>query len=89
MLVGGRKPDPTLWLFPGIFLEIGSMFKMNFIEKSDKIFADLCALANEELRSSGLNVEPSVIVNRIISPLKDLYLRNLTALLESLLTKDA
>ena len=85
----GRKPNPTLWLFPGIFLEIGSMFKRDFVEKSDKIFADLCALANEELRSSRLNVEPSVIVNKIISPLKDLYLRNLTALLESLLTKDA
>lgn len=89
MLRRERKPNGTLWPPLGIFLDIGRMLSRDFVEKSDKIFADLCDLANDELRSSGLNVEPSVIVNRIISPLKDLYIRNLTALLESLLKKDA
>ena len=44
-------------------------------------------LANEELGSKGINIEPSVIVGRIISPLRDLYLMNLAGLLESHLRK--
>ena len=58
-----------------------------FFAKSNEIFTTLFNLANEELASKGINIEPSVIVNRIISPLKDLYLKNLTELLESLLEK--
>ena len=64
------------------------MLDRDFFDKSDKIFVDLFDLANGALGSAGLNVEPSVIVSRIISPLKDLYVRNLTALLESLLEKN-
>jgi hypothetical protein len=58
-----------------------------FFAKSNEIFTTLFNLANEELASKGINIEPRVIVNRIISPLKDLYLKNLTELLESLLEK--
>jgi hypothetical protein len=60
-----------------------------FFEKSDKIFEQLLDLANGELNSAGFNVEPSVIVGNIISPLKDLYVGNLAALLESLLQKSS
>jgi len=48
----------------------------------------LLNLANEELGSKGLNIEPSIIVSRIISPLKDIYLKNLAEVLESLLEKN-
>jgi hypothetical protein len=64
------------------------MLERDFFDKSDKIFEELLDLANDELNSAGLNVEPGVIVSRVISPLKDLYVRNLTALLESLLEKN-
>ena len=64
------------------------MLDWDFLAKSDKIFADLLTLANEELGSKGVNIEPSIIVDRIISPLKDLYLKNLTELLESFLKKN-
>jgi len=60
-----------------------------FFEKSDRIFEELLDLANGELNSAGFNVEPSVIVGSIISPLKDLYVGNLAALLESLLQKSS
>jgi phospholipid N-methyltransferase len=59
----------------------------DFFAKSNEIFTSLFNLANEELSSKGINVEPSVIVDRIISPLKDLYLKNSIKLLESLLEK--
>jgi hypothetical protein len=64
-----------------------AMLDQNFFAKSDKIFMVLLDLANNELGSAGVNVEPSVIVGRIISPLKDLYLKNLAELLESSLEK--
>jgi hypothetical protein len=64
------------------------MLDWDFLSKSDEIFADLLTLANEELGSKGVNIEPSIIVDRIISPLKDLYLKNLTELLESFLEKN-
>jgi hypothetical protein len=63
------------------------MLDQNFFAKSDKIFKNLLDLANNELGSAGVNIEPSVIVGRIISPLKDLYLKNLAELLESSLEK--
>jgi hypothetical protein len=64
------------------------MLDRDFFAKSNEIFTALFNLANEELASNGFNIEPSVIVDRIISPLKDLYLKNLTELLESLLEKN-
>ena len=64
-----------------------AMLDRDFFVKSDKIFTDLFDLANEELGSKGLNIEPSVIVDRMISPLRDLYVMNLAGLLESLLAK--
>ena len=63
------------------------MLDRDFFAKSNEIFTDLLNLANQKLGSKGINIEPSVIVDRIISPLKDLYLKNLTELLESLLEK--
>ena len=64
------------------------MLDREFFLKSDKIFMDLFGLANGELGSAGLNVEPSVIVDRIISPLKDLYVKNLAGLLETYLERN-
>jgi hypothetical protein len=64
------------------------MLDRDFFSKSDEVFTDLLNLANEELGSKGLNIEPSIIVSRIISPLKDIYLRNLAEVLESLLEKN-
>ncbi len=64
------------------------MLDQDFFTKPNEIFSDLLNLANEELTSKGINIEPSVIVDRIISPLKDLYLKNLTELLESFLRKN-
>lgn len=64
------------------------MLDQDFFTKSDKIFSDLLNLANEELGSKGFNIEPSIIVDRIISPLKVFYLKNLTELLESFLKKN-
>ena len=63
------------------------MLDPKFFTKSNEIFADLLTLANEESASKGINIELSVIVDKIISPLKDLYLKNLSALLESFLKK--
>jgi|PlaIllAssembly_1097288.scaffolds.fasta_scaffold2833813_1 hypothetical protein len=64
-----------------------AMLDQNFFAKSDKIFKNLLDLANNELGSAGVNIEPSVIVGRVISPLKDLYLKNIAELLESSLEK--
>ena len=64
------------------------MLDPDFLAKSNKTFAHLLILANEELGSRGVKIEPSIIVERIISPLKDLYLKNLTELLESFLEKN-
>jgi len=38
------------------------MLDQNFFAKSDKIFKNLLDLANNELGSAGVNIEPSVIV---------------------------
>ncbi len=64
------------------------MLDRDFFAKSNEIFTDLLNLANQELGSKGVKIGPSVIVDRIISPLKDLYLKNLTELLESFLEKN-
>ena len=64
------------------------MMDKDFFEKSNKIFVNLLNLANEELKSKGLNCEPSVIIGKVISPLKDLYFKKLTELLESFLNKN-
>jgi hypothetical protein len=64
------------------------MLDRDFMAKSNEVFTALFNLAHEELTSKGINIEPSVIVDRIISPLKDLYLKNLTELLESFLEKN-
>jgi hypothetical protein len=64
------------------------MLDRDFFAKSNEIFTSLFNLANEELASKGINIEPGIIVDRIISPLKDIYLKNLTELLESLLEKN-
>jgi hypothetical protein len=64
------------------------MLDRDFFAKSDEIFTDLLNLANQELGSRGVKIEPSVIIDKIISPLKTLYLKNLTELLESFLTKN-
>lgn len=64
------------------------MVDRDFFEKSNEIFTSLFNLANEELASKGINIEPGIIVDRIISPLKDSYLKNLTELLESLPEKN-
>ncbi len=57
------------------------------IEKSNRTFADLVNLTNEKLKSQGLTIDPQIIVEKIISPVKELYIRNLAELLESLLRK--
>ncbi len=62
---------------------MGTLLDQEFFAKSDKIFMDLLDLANNELGAAGVNVEPSVIVARIISPLKHLYLQRLVEILES------
>jgi hypothetical protein len=64
------------------------MLSRDFFERSDEVFVTLFNLANEELNFNGIKIEPSVIVDKIISPLKDLYLKNLTELLESLLKRN-
>jgi hypothetical protein len=64
------------------------MLSRDFFERSDEVFVTLFNLANEELNFNGIKIEPSVIVDKIISPLKDLYLKILTELLESLLKRN-
>jgi len=68
-------------------LGIGMMLNSDFFERSDAIFKELLDLANHEMSSGRLNVEPSVIVDRIICPLKALYLKNLSDLLQAFLEK--
>lgn len=63
------------------------MLDRDFFARTDEIFVTLFDLANKELNFNGVKIEPSVIVDKIISPLKDLYLKNLTELLESFLKK--
>ena len=60
-----------------------------FFEKSNKIFVDLFNLANEELGSKGVRIESSAIIEKVISPLKDYYMKNLSELLESFLRNDS
>ena len=64
------------------------MLDRDFTANTNKIFTDLLDLANKELNSSGFSVEPSVIVGKIISPLRDVYLKNLVELLQSAQEKE-
>jgi hypothetical protein len=66
---------------------IGMMLDNEFFNKSNGIFKELLDLANDEIGSGRLNIEPSVIVDRIICPLKALYLKNLSELLQAFLEK--
>ncbi len=59
----------------------------NFLEKSNAIFKELFDLANQELGPGGPKVEPSLIVERVISPLRALYFKNVSELLEAFLVK--
>jgi hypothetical protein len=61
------------------------MAEEGLLEKSNSIFANLITLANEELNSQGFTVSPSIIIEKIVSPVKELYIKNLTELFESLL----
>jgi len=58
-----------------------------FFEKSNEIFKELLDLANKEFLARRITVEPSVIVDKIITPLKELYLRKSVELLEAYLKK--
>ncbi len=57
-----------------------------FFQKSNKIFEDLLNLANSEFKAKGIEIEPCQIVDKVISPLKDLFSHNLNELLNSFLT---
>ena len=61
------------------------MGEEGLLERANTIFATLIDLTNEELKSQGLTVAPSIIIERIVSPIKELYIKNLTELFESLL----
>ena len=61
------------------------MAEEGLLEKSNAIFANLITLTNEELNSQGFTVSPGIIIEKIISPVKELYLKNLTELFESFL----
>ncbi len=63
------------------------MLDASFFQKSNAIFKDLFDLAVQELGSAGAGIEPSGIVEKIISPLRELYLKNLCELLESRIEK--
>jgi site-specific DNA-adenine methylase len=75
--------DPPYYCFKGCYGD-GVFWREDF-----QNLRDLLDLANDDLGSAGLNIEPSVIVDRIISPLKDLYVKNLAGLLESFLRKNS
>jgi len=61
------------------------MGEEGLLEKANTIFATLINLTNKELNSQGFTVPPSIIIEKIVSPVKDLYIKNLTELFESLL----
>ena len=61
------------------------MGEEGLLEKTNTIFANLINVTNEELSSQGFTVAPSIIIEKIVSPVKELYIKNLTQLLESLL----
>lgn len=63
------------------------MSDQGLLEKSNRIFADLAKLASEELNSNGLKIEPSLIVERVVSPTQQVFVKNLNELLEFLLRK--
>ena len=73
--------------FASSVTERNRMMGKDFFEKSHEIFVDLLNLANEELISKRLKIEPSVIIRKVISPAKDLYFKNLSELLGSSLEK--
>ena len=64
------------------------MEEQGFLAKSNQSFANLINLTNEELKSQGLTVDPQIIEEKIVSPVKELYIRNLTELLESILGEE-
>jgi len=64
------------------------MDEQGFLAKSNRSFANLINLTNEELKSQGLTVDPQIIEEKIVSPVKELYIRNLTELLESILREE-
>jgi len=61
------------------------MAEEGLLEKSNVIFSNLINLTNEELNSQGFTVPPGIIIEKIVSPVKELYIKNLTELFESLL----
>ena len=61
------------------------MGEEGLLEKANKVFASLINLTNDELTSQGFKVPPSLIIEKIVSPVKELYIKNLTELLESFL----
>ena len=61
------------------------MAEEGLLEKSNVIFSNLINLTNEELNSQGFTVPPRIIIEKIVSPVKELYIKNLTELFESLL----
>lgn len=63
------------------------LLHQEFIEDSHTIFEDLFNLAIEELGSNGMKIEPSLIFNKVISPIRMLYLKNLGEVIASVLEK--
>jgi len=59
------------------------------LEKSNGVFENLLNLTNQELTSKGLTIDPSIIIGKIVSPVQELYIKNLTELLESFLQKNS
>jgi hypothetical protein len=74
-------PEEMFWNSP----EDIEMGEEGLLEKANPIFASLINLTNEELTSKGFTVAPSLIIEKIVSPVKELYIKNLAELLESLL----
>ena len=47
---------------------INNMLDRDFLSKYNEIFTNLLILANQELVKKGMKIEPSVIIDKIISP---------------------
>ena len=54
---------------------------MDLHKEAAKIFDDLFMVTFKELGLMGIRVEPGDVVKRVISPVKDLYLKGLVDLL--------
>jgi len=76
-MIGEKIAEGTLGEF--------KMGEEGILEKSNAVFANLIALTNEELNSQGFTVPANIIIEKIVSPVKALYIKNLTQLFESLL----